>query len=189
MRMLHHTMALAQSAQIWKEKYPQLPDVKQRKEAASLQQDAIEMCHAAHESARDTNNEFKDFNNAAQDFHNSTDQMVQNQEDHNAITLAPLDEQIRGLPGTPPWDIIAGGFFSGISVGAWYAQKTDEKAQLTRQRNLSADSPEEVVATWQRLADSGPRADGSCGNWSEAVESVSMNLGNIADILFTEKFQ
>jgi hypothetical protein len=182
-------MALAQSAQIWKEKYPQLPDVKQRKEAASLQQDAIEMCHAAHESARDTNNEFKDFNNAAQGFHNSTDQMVQNQKDHNAITLAPLDEQIRGLPGTPPWDIIAGGVFSGISVGAWYAQKTDEKAQLTRQRNLSADSPEEVVATWQRLADSGPRADGSCGNWSEAVESVSMNLGNIADILFTEKFQ
>jgi hypothetical protein len=187
--MLRNTLALAQSAQIWKEKYPQLPDDKQRKEAAQLQQDAVEKCHAAYESARDTNNVFSLFNHSAQDFHGRAAIAVQNQKDQNNSTLVGFDEQINALPGTPPWYITLDGGFGGGAAAAWHADRESQKTELIVLRGVAARRFEEAVASLQRIAGSGPRADGSYGNWSDAVESVSLNLGNIADILFTEKFQ
>jgi hypothetical protein len=187
--MLRNTMALAQSAQIWKETYPQLPDAKQRKEAAQLQQDAIDKCHAAYESARDTNNVFTLFNHNAQDFHDNAGRALKEQIDENQSMLDSFNERISGYPGSAPWYVQATGIFGGISIVAWLAQREDEKNGLVQQRDQAESDFGQRVAQLQRLADSGPRADGSFGNWSDAVESVSLNLGNIADTLFTEKFQ
>ncbi|KAK5111652.1 hypothetical protein LTR62_004757 [Meristemomyces frigidus] len=184
--MLNLTLQLAESAQIWKTKFPQLPTPQEQSDADTLKNDATNKCHLAFESARDTYNAFGSFNGAAVTFHNTAVAQASDQLKSNDATLAGIDEQISEYPHSPPWYVYLAG---GIGAAGWFADQALQKSHAQDNRNATASTLSAALAALESLADSGPSQDGAAGNWSDAVQSVSKNLGSIADTLFAEKFQ